>query len=58
MSGNNHEDFDTTYSEMSLSTEAPEDLRCLLDRYSENLLEKLLLLAVVTHSLPDVRTRH
>lgn len=30
MPGNNREDCDTTYSEMCLSTEALEDLNCLL----------------------------
>lgn len=42
---------ETTYCEMSASTDALEDLHCILDTYSENLQEKLLLLAVVTHSL-------
>ncbi|EKY8363952.1 hypothetical protein RDV39_004756 [Salmonella enterica] len=50
MPSNNREDFNTTYSEMSLSAETLEDLRCLLDTYSDNLQEKFLLLAVVTHS--------
>ncbi|EAT4157158.1 hypothetical protein EUY23_24520 [Salmonella enterica] len=50
MPGNNH-DSETTYCEMNISMEAQEDLHCLLDTYSENLQEKLLLLAVVTHSL-------
>ncbi|AXD73838.1 hypothetical protein [Salmonella enterica] len=51
MPGNSNEDNNTTYCEMNVSTEALEDLHCLLDTYSENLQEKLLLLAVVTHSL-------
>ncbi|EBW7149042.1 hypothetical protein XZ90_001555 [Salmonella enterica subsp. enterica] len=45
------EESDTTYGEMSLSTDVLEDLHCLLDTYSENLQEKLLLLAVAAHSL-------
>ncbi|AXC66880.1 hypothetical protein DOE63_15865 [Salmonella enterica subsp. diarizonae serovar 59:z10:-] len=44
-------DSETTYCEMNISTDALEDLHCLLDTHSENLQEKLLLLAVVTHSL-------
>lgn len=50
MSGNNNEESETTYCEMDLSTEALEDLHCLLDTYSDNLQEKMLLLAVVAHS--------
>ncbi|EBX7469906.1 hypothetical protein CSN84_004903 [Salmonella enterica subsp. diarizonae] len=44
-------DSETTYCEMNISTDALEDLHCLLDTHSENLQEKLLLLAVLTHSL-------
>ncbi|ECD6340844.1 hypothetical protein E2M60_05180 [Salmonella enterica subsp. enterica serovar Newport] len=46
-------DFDSemTYCEMNISKEVLDDLRCLLTTHSENLQEKLLLLAVVTHSL-------
>lgn len=51
MSGNSNEDNNTTYCEMNVSTDALEDLHCLLDTYSDNLQEKLLLLAVVTHPL-------
>ncbi|EOF5135555.1 hypothetical protein ACK1QA_004867 [Salmonella enterica] len=51
MPGNSNEDNNTTYCEMNVSTDALEDLHCLLDTYSDNLQEKLLLLAVVTHSL-------
>ncbi|EAM3005578.1 hypothetical protein CE658_23070 [Salmonella enterica] len=51
MPGNNSEESDTTYGEISLSTDVLEDLHCLLDTYSENLQEKLLLLAVAAHSL-------
>lgn len=55
MPGNNNEEGETTYCEMSVSTEALEDLHCLLDTHSDNLQEKLLLLAVVTHSLMSAR---
>ncbi|EIH3275959.1 hypothetical protein LGI69_002992 [Salmonella enterica] len=51
MPGNNREESDTIYGEMSVSTDVLEDFHCLLDTYSDNLQEKLLLLAVVTHSL-------
>ncbi|EJI1747208.1 hypothetical protein NDG12_004289 [Salmonella enterica] len=51
MPGNSNEDNNTTYCEMNVSTDVLEDLHCLPDTYSENLQEKLLLLAVVTHSL-------
>lgn len=51
MPGNNNDDSETTYCEMNISMEALNDLHCLLDTYSENLQEKLLLLAVATHSL-------
>lgn len=51
MPGNNSENDNTTYHEMNVSMEALDDLHCLLDTHSENLQEKLLLLAVVTHSL-------
>ncbi|ELC8789625.1 hypothetical protein RJV04_004002 [Salmonella enterica] len=44
-------DSETICCEMNISMEALEDLHCLLDTYSENLQEKLLLLAVVTHAL-------
>ncbi|ECD3736391.1 hypothetical protein HU881_003494 [Salmonella enterica] len=46
-------DFDSemTYCEMNISKEVLDDLHCLLTTHSENLQEKLLLLAVVTHSL-------
>lgn len=50
MPGNSY-DSETTYCEMNISTDALEDLHCLLDTHSENLQEKLLLLAVVTHAL-------
>ncbi|EAS0615723.1 hypothetical protein GL503_25340 [Salmonella enterica] len=46
MPGNNNDD-----SETNINMEALNDLHCLLDTYSENLQEKLLLLAVATHSL-------
>ncbi|EAO6531912.1 hypothetical protein CC707_20875 [Salmonella enterica subsp. enterica serovar Panama] len=55
MPGNNSEESDTTYCEMSVSTDVLDDLHCLLDTYSENLQEKLLLLAIVTHSLMSAR---
>ncbi|EAA9303297.1 hypothetical protein BHZ80_27265 [Salmonella enterica] len=51
MPGNNREDNDTTYNDMSLSADALEDLHCLLDTHSDNLQEKMLLLAVVAHTL-------
>lgn len=47
----NNDDSETTYCEMSISTDALEDLHCLLDTHSDDLQEKLLLLAVVTHAL-------
>ncbi|HGJ5065088.1 TPA: hypothetical protein ACJGSF_003191 [Salmonella enterica subsp. enterica serovar Muenchen] len=51
MPGNNNDDSETTYCEMNISMEALNDLHYLLDTYSENLQEKLLLLAVATHTL-------
>ncbi|HAK0819973.1 TPA: hypothetical protein H1P87_003631 [Salmonella enterica] len=50
MPGNDF-DSETTYCEMNISKEVLDDLHCLLTTHSENLQEKLLLLAVVTHSL-------
>lgn len=51
MPGNNSEECETIYGEISLITDALEDLDCLLDTYSESLQEKLLLLAAMTHAL-------